>query len=96
MKYKAPGFEIFEKSNENVLLTHVFVIFFACVLLKGIFLKNMKLFRQAIFRGVVRFVKSSLRVDIGLMGQLVYFPLLHIRYPVKLCHSPYQPFEIEL
>ena len=78
MQYKAPGFDTFQKSNENVSLTHFFMIFFACALLKGVFLKNMKLFRQAIFSGLVRFVKYSICVDIGLMGQHVFFPLLRI------------------
>ena len=64
VKFKAPGFSILKKSNENVLLTHFFMIFFACILLTGIFFKNMKLFRQAIFRGLVRFIKSSIFVDI--------------------------------
>ena len=77
VKYKAPGFDIFQKSDENGLLTLFFMIFFACVLLKRIFLKNMKLFRQAIFRGLVRFVKSSVRVDIGCNGSACCFPLLH-------------------
>ena len=77
MKYKAPGFDIFQKSNENGSLTLFFMMFFACVLLQRIFLKNMKLFRQAIFRGLVRFVKSSVHVDIGFNGSACIFPLLH-------------------
>ena len=32
-----PGFDIFQKPNENVLLVLYFLIFFACVLVKGIF-----------------------------------------------------------
>ena len=48
VKYKAPGFDIFQKSNENGSLTLFFMIFFACVLLKRTFLENMKLFGQAI------------------------------------------------
>ena len=79
VKYKAPGFDIFQKSNDNGSLTLFFMTFFACFLLKRIFLKTMKLFGKAIFRGLARFVKSSVRVLIlGLMGQLVFFPLLHI------------------
>ena len=73
VKYKAPGFDIFQKSNENGSLTLFFMIFFACVLLKRIFLKDMKLFEQAIFRGLVRFVKSSVRVDIGFNGSACIF-----------------------
>ena len=74
MKYKAPGSDIFfQKSNENGSLTPFFVIFFACVLLKRIFLNNMKLFGQAIFHGLVRFVKSSVRVDIGFNGSACTF-----------------------
>ena len=53
VNFKAPGFDIFQKSNENGSLTLFFMIFFACVLLKRIFLKNMKLFGQAIFCGLV-------------------------------------------
>ena len=64
-----------------------FKIFFVCVLLKGDISKNMRLFTKAIFRGLVRFVKSSLHVDIGLKGQLVYIPLLHILYPVTSCFT---------
>ena len=48
VKYKAPGVDIFQKSNENGSLTLFFMIFFACVLLKRIFLENMKPFGQAI------------------------------------------------
>ena len=73
VKYKAPGFDILQKSNENGSLTLFFMIFFACVLLKRIFLKNMKLFGQAIFRGLVRFVKSFVRVDIGFNGSACIF-----------------------
>ena len=73
VKYKAPGFDIFKKYSENGSLTPFFMIFFACVLLKRIFLNNMKLFRQAIFRGLVRFVKSSVRVDIGFNGSACIF-----------------------
>ena len=73
MKYKAPGFDIFQKSNENGLLTLFFMIFFACVLLRRIFLNNMKLFGQAIFRTLVRFVKSSVRADIGFNGSTYIF-----------------------
>ena len=73
VKYKAPGFDIFQKSNENGSLTLFFMTFFACVLLKRIFLKDMKLFEQAIFRGLVRFVKSSVRVDIGFNGSACIF-----------------------
>ena len=78
VKYKAPGFDIFRKSNENGSLILFLMIFFDCVLFKRIFLKNMKLFRQAIFRGLVRFVKSSVRVDIAFNGSACIFPLLHI------------------
>ena len=78
VKYKAPGFDIFQKSNENGSLTLFLMIFFDCVLLKRIFLKNMKLFRLAIFRGLIRFVKSSVRVNIGFDGSACIFPLLHI------------------
>ena len=78
MKYKAPGFDIFQKSNENGSLTLFLMIFFDCVLLKRIFLKNMKLFSQAIFCGLVRFVKSPFRVDIGFNGSACIFQLLHI------------------
>ena len=73
VKYKAPGFDIFQKSNENGSLTLFFMIFFACVLLKRIFPKKMKLFGQAIFRGLARFVKSSVRVDIGFNGSPCIF-----------------------
>ena len=73
MKYKAPGLDIFQKSNENGSLTLLFMTFFACLLLKRIFLKNMKLFGQATFRGLVRFVKSSVRVDIGFNGSACIF-----------------------
>ena len=73
VKFKAPGFDICQKFNENVLLTHFFVLFFACVLLKGIF----QLFRKAVFRGLVRFAKSSIYVDIGFNGSVCIFPLLH-------------------
>ena len=73
VKYKAPGFVIFQKSNENGSLTLFFMMFFACVLLKRIFLKNMKLFWQAIFRGLVRSVQFSVRVDIGFNGSACIF-----------------------
>ena len=73
VKYKAPAFDIFQKSNENSLLTLFFIIFFACVLLKRVFLKNMKLFGEAIFLGLVRFVKSSIRFDIGFNGLACIF-----------------------
>ena len=78
VKYKAPGFDIFQKSNENGSLTLFLMIFSYCVLLKRIFLKNMKLFRLAIFRGLIRFIKSSVRVNIGFDGSACTFPLLHI------------------
>ena len=78
VKYKSPGFNIFQKSNENGLLTLFFVIFFACVLLKRIFLKNMKLFGQAIFHGLVRLVKSSVSIDMGFNGSTCIFSPLHI------------------
>ena len=68
LKYKAPGFDIFQKSNENGSLTLFFMIFFACVLLKRIFLNNMNLFGQAIFRGLARLVKSSKSSDFGFNG----------------------------
>ena len=73
MKYKAPGFDIFKKSNENGSLTLLFMIFFAWVLLQRIFLDTMKLFEQAIFRGLARFVKSSVPVDIGFNGSACIF-----------------------
>ena len=73
VKYKSPGFDIFQKSNENGSLILFFMIFFACVLLKRIFLKTMNLFGQAIFRGLARFVKSSVRVDIGFNGSACIF-----------------------
>ena len=73
VKYKAPGFDIFQKSNKNGLLTFFFMIFFACVLLKRIFLKNMKLFGQAIFRGLVTFVKSSVCADNWFNGSACIF-----------------------
>ena len=73
VKCKTPGFDIFQKSNENGSLTLFFMIFFACVWLKGIFLKNMKLFGQAVFCGLVRFIKSSVRVDIGFNGSACIF-----------------------
>ena len=40
------------------------LIFFACAFVEGDISKNMKLFSKAIFYGLVRFVKSSLRVDV--------------------------------
>ena len=48
----------------------------------------MKLFGQAIFRGLARFVKSSVRVYIGLMGQLVFFPLCTFDIQVKCFTVP--------
>ena len=72
VKYKAPGFDIFQKSNENGSLTRL-MIFLDCVLLKRIFLKDMKLFSQAIFCGLVRFVKSPVYVDIGFNGSACIF-----------------------
>ena len=71
VKYMALGFDIFQ--NIIYLLRDIICLCFV----KGNISKDMRLFTQAIFQGLVRFVKSSLHVDIGLMGQLVYFPLIH-------------------
>ena len=49
VKYMAPGFDIFQKPNENVLLTLFFMIFFACVLLKVISLKILGFLRRLSF-----------------------------------------------
>ena len=73
VKYKAPGFDIFQKSNENGSLTLFFVILFACVSLKRIFLKTMNLFGQPFFRGLARFVKSAVRAVVGFNGSACIF-----------------------
>ena len=80
VKYKAPGFDIFQKSNENCSLTLFFMTLFACVLLKRIFLKTMKLFSPGRLFSVDLQDSSNLpfALILGLLGQLAFSPRLHI------------------
>ena len=52
VEYKAPGFDILQNPNENVLLALFFMILFAMCFVEGDISKNMKLFSKAVFSGL--------------------------------------------
>ena len=72
VKYKAPGFDIFKNPMKCFAGTFHYDILCLCFV-EGDISKNMKLFSKAIFCGLARFVKSSLRVDIGFNGSACIF-----------------------
>ena len=77
LKYKAPGFDILQKPNENVLLALFFMILFALCSVEGDISKNMKLFSKAIFCELKDLSNLPFALIIlDLMGQPVCFSFL--------------------
>ena len=89
VKYKAPGFAVFENPMKAFCWRFSFDIPCLCFV-KGDISKNTKLFSKIIFLGLVRFVKSSLHIDIGFNGSACIFSTfvhLIIQLPCFTVHT---------